>query len=172
LLNVNGIGERKAAEYGAELLVTIGNYCRDADLPQDVFNDSGAAKAATPRSAGESNSHSTISSGSAAKHHALKLLLQGQSIDSVAQTVGRAQSTVTQYLIELIGNEQISDPSAWLDATTFERIRLKVSELGSTPLKPLFEAFNGEIPYDQLRIALACLHHAPPETQTAGSGSV
>src|SRR5262249_6492858 len=143
----------------------IGQYCREARLAQDVFDEARSVRGdATPLDGG-AGARSGATSVSAARSRAFELLLQGQSIDSVAAAVSRAQSTVLQYLVELIARDQICDPSAWLEAGTFERIRCAVARLGPTPLKPLFESFGGEIPYDQIRIAVACMRNAPPEMQ-------
>jgi ATP-dependent DNA helicase RecQ len=159
LMDVHGIGERKAAEYGEEVLRTIDEYCCRRDVSRDVF-DGDHRSGLSPASNSELHSSGTPSD---AKRRAFELLLQGQSIDQVAAAVSRARSTVTQYLIELIARDEISDPAAWVDVATFDQICAAAAKLGPTPLKPLFEALGGEIPYDQIRIALACLRNAPPE---------
>jgi len=60
----------------------------------------------------------------------------------------------------LIASEGISDPTIWLDGERFARIRVAAEQCGLERLKPLFEALGGEVPYDELRIAAACLRNA------------
>ena len=96
---------------------------------------------------------------------AIDLLLQGKSIEEVCQAVGRARSTVTEYLAELVASHGISDPTAWIDDDLFTRIRAAAKQHGLDRLKPLYEALGGTVSYDQLRIAVACLRNAAPESR-------
>jgi ATP-dependent DNA helicase RecQ len=77
--------------------------------------------------------------------------------------VGRARSTATEYLADLIASHGISDTGAWIDDDLFARIRAAAKQHGLDRLKPLYEALGGTVSYDQLRIAVACLRNAPPE---------
>jgi len=155
LLDVHGIGERKAAEYGPEFLQAIADYCREHDLPMDVFDSAAPAPAAS--------APVVAASISGIKRRACDLFLQGKSIEEVMETLSRARSTVSEYLYEFIASQGISDPTAWLDEPLFNRIRAVAKQHGVERLKPLFEALGGEVSYDDLRIAVACLRNAPPE---------
>jgi ATP-dependent DNA helicase RecQ len=154
LLRVHGIGERKAAEYGADFLAAIGDYCLANSLPKDVFHSSSAPP--------ERRTGPADSTANSAKRKACELFLQGKTIDEVCQSVNRARSTVTEYLAELIASQGISDPTIWLDPVRFQQIRAKAQQHGVDRLKPLFEAFGGDVSYDELRIAVACLRNAGP----------
>jgi ATP-dependent DNA helicase RecQ len=154
LLAVHGIGEKKAAEYGVDFLEAIGDYCREHNVPQDTL-DVPAEQSAERKPVLEFTA-------SGAKRRACELLLQGQSIDQVCQAVGRARSTVSEYLAEVIASQGISDPTAWLDEDRFARIRAAAKEHGGERLKPIFEALGGEVPYDEIRIGLACLRNEAP----------
>jgi hypothetical protein len=37
------------------------------------------------------------------------------------------------------------------------------STTGTEKLKPIFEAMESAVPYDQIRIAVACIKNLPPE---------
>jgi ATP-dependent DNA helicase RecQ len=153
-LSISGIGEKKAAEYGDDFLPAIAEYCRENSVPMDVEL---AEPLAQPRP------RSSDSSPSGAKRRAFELFQQGKSIDEVCELVGRARSTVTEYLTEFITTHGISDPAPWIDDDLFARIRAATKQHGAERLKPLFEAFGGAVSYDQLRIALACLRNTPPD---------
>jgi ATP-dependent DNA helicase RecQ len=155
LLAVQGIGHAKAAQYGDDLLQAIAGYCQEHGLSRDDF------EAATRQRDGRALAGGLTASS--AKRRACELLLQGESIDEVCQAVDRARSTVSEYLTELIASQGISDPTAWIDDALFARIRAAAKEHGQDRLKPLFEALGGEVPYDQIRIAVACLRNAPPD---------
>jgi ATP-dependent DNA helicase RecQ len=154
LLEVHGIGEKKAAGYGADFLRAIGDYCREHGVALDVAA-AGSEPERQRKPAGDAST-------SGAKRRARDLLLQCKSIDEVCQAVGRARSTVSEYLAELIASEGICDPTAWLDAALFERIRAAASKFGIDRLRPLFDGLGGEASYEQLRIAVACLRNSAP----------
>jgi hypothetical protein len=101
-------------------------------------------------------------SASAARRRAFEMFAEGQSIEAVCQAVGRARSTTTEYLTGFIASHGIVDPSAWIEDDKFARIRAAVGQHGMDKLRPLFDALNGEIGYDELRVACACLKNAPP----------
>jgi len=148
LLAVHGIGQHKATEYGPEFLQAIADYCREHQLRQDVFEDEPAPAKA---------SAAVDSSISGIKRRACELFLQGKSIDEVMQAVNRARSTVSEYLVEFIASQGVSDPAAWIDEALYARIRAAAKEHGADRLRPLYEAFGGQVSYEQLKIALACL---------------
>lgn len=103
LHEIVGIGEKKAAEYGADLIREIDAYCRRAGATMDVATTAPAKTRPT----------ATASlGGSASKKQAIALFAQGKSIDEVRAATGRAENTTVQYLVEFIEREKISDPSA------------------------------------------------------------
>jgi ATP-dependent DNA helicase RecQ len=150
LLQVHGVGEKKCAEYGHELLDEIGRYCDTQHLERDVAQPASPAR---PRRA-------EGSSGSAAKRRAFELFKQGQSLEAVQQTIDRARSTTIDYLCEHIELEGICDASFWLDEGVCQRVQQVATQVGADRMKPIFDALGGTVPYDEIRIALACLRQA------------
>jgi ATP-dependent DNA helicase RecQ len=158
-LAVHGIGEKKAAEYGEDFLRVIADYCRENSVTRDVMYVAPASEQSRPPPA--------ELTASGAKRRAFELFQQGKSIDEVCEAVGRARSTATEYLADFIATHGISEASAWIDDDLFTRIRAAAKQHGADRLKPLYEAFEGKVSYDQLRIALACLRNAPPDDEPA-----
>jgi ATP-dependent DNA helicase RecQ len=157
LMSVHGIGEKKAAEYGDELLREISAYCREAGIETDVPTQTAAIE--------HRKRLSRIHGGSfmsKAKNRAFELFAQGESLDAIVKAVDRAPSTIVQYLVEFIQQEAVRDPAHWVDAETFERIRAAAGAAGQERLKPIFDALGGEVSYDQIRIALACIGNEAP----------
>ena len=91
---------------------------------------------------------------------AFALFAKGKSLDDVRQATGRAASTVLEYLVDYIEREELRDPHPWLDSRLFDRIRSIAERTDSALLKPIFEALDGTVDYDQIRIAVACLRNA------------
>ena len=81
----------------------------------------------------------------------------------------KARSTVVGYLAEFIEVESILDHSPWLSDTDFDRIQKAVAQHGLDKLKPIFDSFNGEVPYEKIHIAAGCLKNR--QLFNAGAGN-
>ena len=82
------------------------------------------------------------------------------SIEEVAKSVERAESTTTQYLVEYIKREKINNPYPWVDEQTFGLIVDAAKEVGDDRMKSIFDFLNGKANYTQIRIGLACLRNS------------
>jgi ATP-dependent DNA helicase RecQ len=151
---IHGIGEKKCAEYGAQLLAEIAAYCRRTGITAE----SDVAPVIEPTARPEAVSKERRPSKT--RLQAFALFAKGKSLDDVRQATGRASSTVVDYLVDHIEREKLRDPHPWLDARLFERIRSIVKRTDSALLKPIFDALEGTVEYDQIRIAVALLKNA------------
>jgi ATP-dependent DNA helicase RecQ len=164
LLAIHGIGEKKSAEYGADMLREIADYCRQTDIALD------AARPPMPVARpAVSASRTKGQSVSASKSLALELFAQGKSTDEVQAATGRARSTVAGYLVDFIEREGACDPEPWLTAADYKRIRAAAAEVGTETLRPIYDALEGKFDYERIRVAIACMRsegyvHAESET--------
>ncbi len=154
LLEVKGIGEKKGRQYGEVVLAAIKDYCRANSLEMDVGATSETTSFEPPED--ESQKRSKLSK---ARQLAFGMFERRLSIEEVAKSVDRAESTTTQYLVEYIDHENISNPSPWVDEQTFGSITNAAKQVGTGKIKPVFDFLNGEIDYNQIRISLACLRN-------------
>ncbi|MFO0901022.1 MAG: DNA helicase RecQ [Pirellulales bacterium] len=150
LHQVHGIGDKKAADYGHELLELLAEYCQQHEVNRDA---AGVPPAVTI----ESNEPRTPN---AARLRAWSLFSAGRGVDEVAADLGRARSTTMQYLAEYIAKEQLVDPQPWVDEATFVRIRSAWLEQEDARLRPIFEALGEQVDYDSIRLAVGCLKNA------------
>lgn len=158
---VHGVGEKKTADYGTRFIDAIRQYCHEQKLITDVGGSgSEISRSTSPRSVPLSGETTSLS---AAKKLAFELFEQGQTVDQVAAAVSRAATTAHDYLIEFLLATLRTDPAPWVDKSDFARIRDACRTVGTEKLKPVFEALNGEVPYDRIRIAVTCLRSLPPE---------
>ncbi len=81
-------------------------------------------------------------------------------VEEVARSVGRAQSTTFEYLADYIEQAKIDDPHPWVDRETFQRIEHAVRQTGGDRMKPVFELLNSEVPYDYIRVSMACIRNS------------
>ncbi len=153
-LEVKGVGEEKCRQYGQTVLAVIKDYCPANSLETDV-----GANQKTVLDKLQINKPKTPSRLSKARRLAFDLFEQKLSIEEVAKSVNRAESTTIQYLVEYIKRENINKPYPWVDEQTFGLIINAVKQVGSDRTKPIFDLLNGEIAYDQIRISIACLRN-------------
>ncbi|HEX5470591.1 MAG TPA: RecQ family ATP-dependent DNA helicase, partial [Lacipirellulaceae bacterium] len=158
LLGVRGVGEKKAADFAQQFVDHITAYCRQHDVPMDMK----PSPAAPLR-----ESQPTLSSSSV---RAFPLFDEGLTVEQVAERLGRAVSTACGYLVEYIRHRKIADASRWITQSELEQIEAAASQLGTQRLRPMYDALNGQIGYERIRIALACMANripAPAEVQRA-----
>ena len=150
LREIHGIGEKKCADYGAELLAVIAAYCDRTGLATDVDRAPG------DRSLRGDGAH-RLPGGT--RREAFEMFAKGKSLLEVRQATGRAPSTVTEYLVDYIEQKGLCDPVPWIDSDLFGRIRSIAEKMENGRFKPIFEALEGAVDYDRIRIAMACLRN-------------
>lgn len=151
--HVHGVGDKKLADYGAEFVSAIVDHCHR----NGVVTDAQAELEEAPEP--ESEFEPALRQLSPAKATAFALFATGKSLEAVQQATGRAASTTAQYLFDFILEHRITDPAPWLDAETFRRVGQAGLKVGTERLKPIFEALDGQVGYDQIRIAIQCLRN-------------
>ncbi|MEZ6090563.1 MAG: RQC domain-containing protein [Pirellulaceae bacterium] len=147
LSRVKGIGQKKREEFGETFVTAIGAYCRQHDVEQDVW---GAAESVSQRTV--TSPKASSSSGL----QAMDLFRKQMSIEAVMQQTGRARSTVVGYLNDYLRLDRITDPSPWVEAGIADKVEQVLPETGIERLRPIFDALDGRIDYDSIRIVSTC----------------
>jgi ATP-dependent DNA helicase RecQ len=143
-LRVNGVGQKKCETYGEIFIKTITDYCKSNPVET---NTSQVLPDGTLKQADLNSS----------KQRAFELFAQNYLVENIVQMTGRANSTVIGYLEEYINKNKITCPSPWVDNETFLKIIDAVGKIGTDKLKLIFDYFDGQVSYDQIRISAACL---------------
>jgi ATP-dependent DNA helicase RecQ len=134
-----GVGEVKFQAYGDTFLTAIREY--DKDHPaRRALTGKPLSATVTPR-----------------KQLAFDLYRDRAAVEDVMHQTGVARSTASDYLAEFVDRYRPADVSVWLPNEVLARVKDAVKEVGDERLKPIFEKLNGEVPYDQIRIAVAFL---------------
>lgn len=144
LLNIHGVGQKKAADFGQQFVEHIVGYCSQHGIDTDV----------RPQPAPHPTPPATPSAGAV---QSFPLFDEGLSIEQVAERLGRAPSTTFGYLESYIRIRRVTDPSCWIPRNEFAEIQSAVESAGGGRLKPIHEALGGRIGYERIRIAIACL---------------
>ena len=153
--DIRGIGEKKLADYGETFLNRILECSQASDLPLDNW----PASTAPDDRAAPTSRPSTVARS--AKPRSFEMFREGATVEAVAAEIGRARSTVLGYLADFIQEEGIVDPTGWIEPVDFDRIRAAAGEFGVERLKPTYDSFEGQVNYDTIRIAFACIRNQP-----------
>ena len=136
LLNITGIGERKAEMYGKEILAVLLRYqqgARASAIPE---------KLTTPGL------------------ETLQLLKEGKTLEQIAEIRGRQVGTVVNAVAALVETGQVEFQPAWIDRNRDAMIASACERAGLdnlTRLKPLKEVLPPEITYEEIRLVVARL---------------
>ena len=136
LLNITGIGERKAELYGKGILSALRQYregARASELPERK---------------------------TAPALETLRLINEGKSLEEIAQVRGRQISTVVNAVAALVEKGDVEFRPEWIDRNKLAVIEAACSKLNVEQLerlKPLKEALPPEITYEEIRLVLAWL---------------
>ncbi len=151
---VRGIGDRKVADFGGQFVAAIRAYCSEHGLDTDIRTvirpgrgDLAPTGQAVPAPAKSAKVNPE-------KQGAFVLFDQGCSLEEVAAKTGRARSTVAGYLEDYIGERKPESVAAWVSQESYDRIKTVVMQVGGSFLRPVFDALDGEVSYDEIRIVM------------------
>ncbi len=137
-----GVGEAKLARYADEFLPVIREYCRQNNLTERPRPT--AAAAPPPATGGRTEEVATLYNA-------------GRSIDDVAALYGIKPGTVLDHLWKYAGSGQPLRRDGLLNLCQLspqaqQQVLDTFAELGPNYLRPIFDALNGAVSYDDLKI--------------------
>ena len=149
---VYGIGERKLREFADRVLPLIAAHCQELRLAQDVTTGfiPPAPEPARPVRV------------SVQKNQTFEMFRRGASVEDVSVRVGRARSTVMEYLCEWITTDQPATITAWVAKDRYVQVRAAIEKVGSGRLKAVFVELGERVPYDEIRLVVAHLAAVQP----------
>jgi ATP-dependent DNA helicase RecQ len=150
---VYGIGQAKLKDLASHLLPLIHDHSQTHHLPTDVMT--------TPLESGRSSEPPLSAPAglalTASRREAAGYFRQGQSIEQVAQKMGRAPSTVAQYLVEYIVANKPESIATWVPEAVYRQVAGVAEQRGFASPKAIFVALEEKISYDPIRLVLAHL---------------
>jgi ATP-dependent DNA helicase RecQ len=145
LLNITGIGERKAELYGREILSALRQYREGARASGPAENKTAPAL------------------------ETLQLLAQGKSFKDIARIRGRQIATVVNAVAGLVEKGDLEFRPEWIDRNRLAVIEAACTSLGLESLerlKPLKDSLPPEITYEEIRLVVARLRRDANHTKT------
>jgi len=134
LKRVPGMGERKIASYGTQILKATQEFRAGARASGD---GSGAKKASKP------------------SEETRRLLAQGHTLQEIAQIRGRQLGSVVALVADMVESGELSFQSQWVGREKVEAIEAACASVGGERLRPIKNALPPEITFDEIRLVLA-----------------
>jgi ATP-dependent DNA helicase RecQ len=132
LLQIPGIGERKAEVYGQPILDALEKF-RQGDRA------GGAERKVKPAD------------------EMLRLLSEGRTLEEIAQARGRQLSTIISGVANLLENGQVEFQSGWVTKEKQSVIEAACARVGLERYKPVKDIVPPEITYDEIRLVVGRL---------------
>ena len=153
LLQVRGVGRVKAERYGRAFLAVIASQEGTPPPPAE------AERTPAPREPG----HPLVTPRAGTNlpptaQRTLELHHEGLTIDEIAVRRGFKAQTIAQHLARFVEQGQIEDVRPWVSDAELAGIRRAAAGRPIAALRPLREALDGDLSYDQLTIARAYLN--------------
>jgi ATP-dependent DNA helicase RecQ len=134
LRRVSGFGEKRVEMYGTQILDALRRF-RQGERP----TGEGKLKVSSPAK------------------ETLRLLAEGHTFEEIAQIRSRTLRAVVSLVADLIERGEATFQPGWLSSERYNLIATACQKLGMDRLKPLKEALPPEIPYEEIRLVIACL---------------
>lgn len=147
-LTVEGVGEKKCAAFADIFLQVIHAYLEEHPDAVPETETAIAIPIQPPKR-------------KRVRLQAAPLFQQRLPIEEVAKKLGRAISTIEGYLTQYFAASNLTDPTPYASLAVLERIRPFYKDQDMPPLRPIYEALNGEVSYTEIRICIACLKNEP-----------
>ena len=141
---IYGVGQRKVFEYGPHFLPIIQGYCIENEI-KPVSKPTYGTSRSSPGTAQPRTDN------------IWKRFQAGESIAGIAADMDFTQSTILHHLQKAFeaGNPLREDglkEAGQLSPLDEQRLMTAFEELGDAYLKPVFEALDGSVDYDRLRL--------------------
>ncbi len=129
LLEIPGIGERKAEMYGQEILDAL-----------EKFREGKRAEAARTEAKPADET--------------LRLLSEGKTLEEIAQIRGRQLSTITSTVANLLEAGHVEFQDGWVSPEKQSVIQAACAKVGMERLKALKDVLPPEITYDEIKLVV------------------
>jgi len=165
-LEVTGVGQAKARQYGDEFVATISEYCLSHALDQDVDPTIKAApkpsrveSRARVRKHSQGTRKSSRSTLNLAKQLAFGRFDKGESIVAVSDVIERKPEIALKYLLDYIAQNKLTSPEPWVDAAAFAQIAEAAKKKGTARVMAILRELDGQVTFDDIKIAIACIQN-------------
>ena len=153
LLKIHGVGQAKLDKYGEQFLTIISDYCEQNNI-EEKSNKNAASKSSSTSKTGTTQA----SKLSPKSEEIASLFAQGYTIKALAEQHKVQANTIYSHLYKYVSFGKKFNDTAHLikemqmDQTNIDRGFKAIEKHGHERLKPLFEALNEAVSYEQLHL--------------------
>ncbi|MCB0314077.1 MAG: HRDC domain-containing protein, partial [Calditrichaeota bacterium] len=145
--DMHGVGQVKLERYGAGFLEIIRNYCREHNLSEVPASRSTAPARTSRKTPLQKLRHQVVG----------EAFRGGASLEDLMAEYGTKRSTLISYLYQYYQEGQRLPaerllPASQLPPAQREKVLQIFERLGTQKLRPVFDALNGEVAYEELHI--------------------
>jgi len=162
LRRIQGVGERKLADFGDDFLRAVAAFveAKGGDAPSPAIVTSAAQT--NPMSSRRPTSAAVRISESA--RTSLQLFREGQDPDGIAETRGLSRVTIAEHLSQALLVGEVLEMERLVSTAKLRAIEVAIAELGPSLLKPLKDRLGAEVSYDEIRYVQALALRKARET--------
>ena len=145
--DMHGVGQVKLERYGAGFLEIIRNYCREHNLAEVPASRPAAPARTSRKTPLQKLRHQVVG----------EAFRGGASLEDLMAEYGTKRSTLISYLYQYYQEGQRLPaerllPASQLPPAQREKVLQIFERLGTQKLRPVFDALNGEVAYEELHI--------------------
>lgn len=149
-LDVSGVGQTKARQYGERFVVAIDHYCRGHELGRDVDPTLRPA----PKPIRRRRKRATVN---LSRQLAFTRFEQGESVTAVAEAIEKTETIALKYLLDYLREHGLTSPEPWVSTLTFEQVADLSRQTGTASHKAIRKTLGGQATDEDVQICLACL---------------
>jgi ATP-dependent DNA helicase RecQ len=146
-LNIHGVGRAKASKYGDDFIGVIKSYCEGKDLEERSKSDINQRTKPVKKTLSKNSRPFEVG----------QMFREGKKVAEIASEIGVKEGTVVGYLRKFvkaghsIPSENILEASG-LSKVDMGKVHKAFEKHGYELLRPVYDALNEEISYDELRV--------------------
>lgn len=142
---IYGVGEAKLEKYGTDFLQAISRYCRERGLPEK------------PKTTAASKPSAVVTPTTAKNALIVGAFNAGKSIAQLAQQFNLKPNTIIEHLYKHVSQGRPLRAEGLLEHSQLapdnrEKVLAEFAKLGPNYLKPVFDAMQQQIGYDELHL--------------------
>ncbi|MCB0662306.1 MAG: DNA helicase RecQ [Saprospiraceae bacterium] len=147
---INGVGETKKDRYGAPFLEAVKAYGKENGIDEKDLFKAPEQNVFAPKKQKKSRKDTVETS--------VELFKSGMDLEEISAERGLVPGTIFSHLMKAYQKGEDLDIGRLIDKSSLQRIQKGMIQMGEPfSLKELFEYFEGDISYPELRLGVAIL---------------
>lgn len=150
-LDINGVGDVKLQEYGEAFLSLIKEYVSNRQLDVDTLkqNNVSTEQVSQPKKPSKRNSSNS------SVEETVDYFKEGRTVEEIASARNLSTMTIVNHLCKWIESGEELDIDRLVSTRANDEVRKVIPSVGTEFLKPIKEAVDDSITYDEIKFVIA-----------------